>query len=393
MAFGFFTYPYKLTILSGTMEKKRKQIRAADDDEGLSIIAVNYESAWRLEKELTEFAPDCLVCDEAHRLKDQRSRQSKGIQHIAEHTGYRLALTGTIITGKEIDVFSPYKVLDPRIFGTSFYSFRNRYFDMCGYGGYTPIFRESMSDDFLRRLHSIAFRITKKECLDLPAITEEIRPVTLEPKARKLYDELEEESYAQLKGSEVTAVNVLTKILRLSQLTGGFLTDDDGKSTQVSNAKLDALSDILDSALEDGNKVVVMARFVAELEAIESMLQKKHIGYAVVRGGIKDRQSEIDRFQNDPGCMVFVGQIAAAGLGITLTASHIMVFYSMDYSMSNFEQAKARIHRVSQAKPCHYVNLCCRDTIDRKVLRALRDKVNLAKTLVDDYRKGSDPFR
>lgn len=389
----FAAYPYHLTVLSGTMEKKRQQVKAAMESDDLEILVVNYESAWRLEDELKAFAPQLLCCDEAHRLKDPRSRQSKGIQHISEHTDYRLVLTGTIITGKEIDVFSPYKVLDPRIFGSSFYSFRNRYFDMVGYGGYTPAFRESMTDDFLSRLHSIAFRITKKECLDLPAVTEEVRTVSLEPKARKLYDQIEKESYASLKGSEVTTVNILTKILRLSQLTGGFITDDDGNVKQVSTAKLDALSDIIDSAMVDDNKVVVMVRFVAEMDAIEAMLKKKGIRYSLIRGGVNDRQEQIDRFQKDPGCKVFVGQIAAAGLGITLTAAHVMVFYSLDYSMSNFEQAKARIHRVSQTEPCHYVNLCCGDTIDRKVLRALRDKVNLAKTLVDDYRKGSDPFR
>ncbi len=224
----------------GNDGEKKAAVKAAKAADDLEILAVNYESAWRLEKELTAFAPQLLCCDEAHRLKDPRSRQSKGIQHISEYADYRLVLTGTIITGKEIDVFSPYKVLNPRIFGSSFYSFRNRYFDMVGYGGYTPAFRESMTDDFLRRLHSIAFRITKKECLDLPAVTEELRTVSLEPKARKLYDEIEKESYASLKGSEVTTVNILTKTLRLSQLTCGFITDDDGNVMQVSTAKLDA---------------------------------------------------------------------------------------------------------------------------------------------------------
>jgi len=90
---------------------------------------------------------------------------------------------------------------------------------------------------------------------------------------------------------------------------------------------------------------------------------------------------------------VFVGQIAAAGMGITLTAASTMVFYSLDYSMSNFEQAKARIHRVSQKENCQYIYLIARDTVDGKVLRSLRNKVNLAKLLVDDYRKGKNPFR
>ena len=108
---------------------------------------------------------------------------------------------------------------------------------------------------------------------------------------------------------------------------------------------------------------------------------------------IKDRDSEIHSFQYDEKCRVFVGQIAAAGLGITLTAASTMIFYSLDYSMSNFEQAKARIHRAGQTEKCHYIYLVCKDTVDRKVLYALRKKINLAKMLVDDYRKGKDPFK
>ena len=108
---------------------------------------------------------------------------------------------------------------------------------------------------------------------------------------------------------------------------------------------------------------------------------------------MKDRAAEVTRFQKDPECRVFVGQIAAAGLGITLTAASTMVFYSLDYSMSNFDQAKARIHRAGQTRKCHYIYLVCTGTVDRKILRSLRDKVDLAKMLVDDYRKGQNPFR
>jgi len=112
-----------------------------------------------------------------------------------------------------------------------------------------------------------------------------------------------------------------------------------------------------------------------------------------VRGGVKDRDREIHRFQYDDDCRVFVGQIAAAGLGITLTAASTMVFYSLDYNMSNYEQAKARIHRAGQKENCHYIYLIARGTVDRKVLRALRNKVDLARLLVDEYRKGKNPFK
>ena len=263
---------------------------------------------------------------------------------------------------------------------------------MGGYGNHTPIFRKWMTDDFLKKLHSVAFRVTKAECLDLPEITEEVRTVELEKDAAKIYDSIESDSYAEMDESEVTTANILTRMLRLSQITGGHLTDDGGVVNAVSGAKLNALSDIIDTAIAEDKKIVVMARFVPELDDIQELLEKKKIGYAVVRGGVKDRDSEIHRFQYDEKCRVFVGQIAAAGLGITLTAASTMVFYSLDYSMSNFEQAKARIHRAGQVEKCHYIYLVCKDTIDSKVLYALRKKINRAKMLVDDYRKGRDSF-
>ena len=117
--------------------------------------------------------------------------------------------------------------------------------------------KHQMMDEFLKRLHSISFRVRKDECLDLPAITEEVRTVDLEPKSLRLYSEIQEESYAELKNSEVTAMNILTRILRLSQITGGHLTDDENTNRTVSTAKLTALSDILDTMQEENRKLVV----------------------------------------------------------------------------------------------------------------------------------------
>lgn len=389
---SFAAFPYSLTILKGSSEKKRKQIQSISG-KGLQVLVVNYESARILEKDLVGFGADLIIADEGHKIKENSSGQSRAMHRLGAKADYRLLLTGTLITNKELDVFSQYRFLNTAIFGSNFYAFRNRYFEMTGYGNHIPVFRKWMLDDFLRRLHSIAFRVTKQECLDLPEITEEVIPVTLEPKAMRIYEELEKDSVAELRGGEITAMNVLTKLLRLSQVTGGHVTDDDTGQHHISTAKLDALSDIIDSATDQGEKLVVMARFVPELNDIEALLEKKNISYAVVRGGVKERAAEVARFQKDPDCQVFVGQIAAAGLGITLTAASTMVFYSLDYSMSNFDQAKARIHRAGQTKKCHYIYLVCTGTVDRKILRSLRDKVDLAKMLVDDYRKGQNPFR
>lgn len=388
----FAAFDYCLSVLEGTTARKADTIRHMAGW-SLQVLVVNYESAWRLEKELAAWRPDMIVCDEGHKIKTHNIAASKALHRLATRAQYRLLLTGTVITNKPIDVFSQYKFADPSVYGNSFYLFRNRHFDMVGYGNHTPVMKRSMEAEFTEKLHSIAFRATKAECLDLPETTDVVQRVDLEPAALRAYLHLVKDSYAELSEGSVTVTNVLTRLLRLSQLTGGFIGNDDSDATQqISTAKLDALSDLIDSAENDNRKLVVIARFLPEICAIERLLQKKGLRYAVIHGGVHDRAAQIDVFQNDPAVRVFVGQIATAGLGITLTAASTMIFYSLDYSMSNYEQTRARIHRVGQKQPCTYIHLVARGTIDEKVLKALRDKANLAKALVDDYRAGRNPF-
>ena len=393
----FASYPYTITLLRGSLARKRAQLEGIigkpNPERELQIVVCNYESMWRLEPELERFHPGLIIADEGHRLKDGTTRQSRAMHRLGDEADYRLLLTGTAITNRELDIYSEYRFTEPEVFGTSFYRFRDRYFYMGGYGGYVPMFKSYMTAEFLEKLHSIAYRVRKEECLDLPEITEEVRSVELEPEARKLYEMMEDQFRVELEEEKATAVNVLTRMLRLSQITGGHLTTDDGREHVVSTAKLEALEDILDSMQAENWKLVIMARFRNELDDIEELLRKKRIGYAVVRGGVRDREEQVRRFQEDPECRVFVGQIQAAGVGLTLTAASTMVFYSLDYSMANFDQAKARIHRVSQTQKCHYIYLCCRGTVDHKVLRALREKVDLAKMIMDDVRVGENPFQ
>lgn len=389
---AYADFDYTLAVLKGGGEKKADTLRHLTGN-SLQVAVVNYESCWRLEKELAAWQPDLIIADEGHKIKSHNISASKAMHRLGAAAKYRLLLTGTPVTNKAIDIFSQYKFLDPRIFGQSFYAFRNTFFFMTGYGNHTPVLKKSMEDELTRRMHSIAFRATKKECLDLPETTDIIRKVELEPRAMKLYQSLVKESYAELSGGEVTITNVLTKLLRLSQLTGGFIgSDESSAAEQVSTAKLDVLEDIIDAALEENRKLVIIARFVAELDAICRLLEKGRVNYSLIKGGVKDRDEQVARFQNDPNVPVFVGQIATAGLGITLTAASTMVFYSLDYSMSNFEQCKARIHRAGQHMPCTYIYLAAQGTVDKKVLKALKSKANLAKTLVDDYRYGNNPF-
>ena len=382
----FASFPYSLAMIEGIGSRKSEKIRQIPTN-GLQVAVINYESAWRLEKELANWDADLIVCDEGHKIKTHNITASKCMHRLGTRARYRMLLTGTIIANKAIDIFSPYKFLNPAVFGNSFYSFRNRYYDMTGYGNHMPVMKANMAEELTRRIHNIAFRATKPECLDLPETTEIVRTVELEPQAKQLYQQLVRDSYAQIKGGEITAANVLTRLLRLSQLTGGFSRGDEADRVErASSAKLDALSDIVDSAAQEGGKLVIIARFLPEIDAITAMLERKGIGYSLITGAVKDRDEQVRRFQTNPDVTVFVGQIATAGLGITLTAADKMVFYSLDYSMSNFEQTKARIHRVGQRNPCTYIYLVADGTVDWKVLKALRDKADLAKALIDDCR-------
>ena len=389
----FADYPYSIVILNGIGSRKSENLRQIPTN-GLQVAVINYESAWRLEDELTAWDADLIVCDEGHKIKTHNIAVSKCMHRLGANARYRMLLTGTIITNKAIDVFSPYKFLNPAVFGNSFYAFRNRYFDMTGYGLHVSVLKSGRTDEITRRIHSIAFRATKAECLDLPETTEIVRTVELFPMAADLYKRLARDSFIALEEGEVTATNVLTRLLRLSQLTGGFLhSDESEKPLFASREKLLALSDIVDSAKEDGKKLVIIARFLPEIDAIREMLDQKRIRYSVVSGEVKNRDVEVEWFQEDADTTVFIGQIATAGLGITLTAADTMVFYSLDYSMSNFEQAKARIHRVGQHNPCTYIYLVAAGTVDEKVLQALRDKADLARILIDEYRAGKNPFQ
>lgn len=388
----FAGYDYSLVVLEGTAAKKADTIRHMAG-KTLQVMVINYESAWRLEREISRWRPDMIICDEGHRIKTHNASASKALHRLAALAKYRLLLTGTIITNKPVDVFSQYKFCDPTIFGSSFYQFRSRYFDMVGFGGYTLVMKRSMEGEFTERLHSIAFRATKAECLDLPEYTDITQRVELEPQAAKLYRQLVRDSYAELAGGTVTVTNVLTQLMRLGQLTGGFMKrDEDGSLVQVSGAKLDALADIIDGAVENGRKVVVIAEHVIEVQTIGKLLDKKKIGYSMVYGDVKNRDKLVKAFQEDPEVKVFVGQVATTALGLTLTAATLMVFYSMDYNMANYEQARCRIHRAGQKNECTYIHLVARGTVDEKVMKALREKANLAKTLVDEYRAGANPF-
>ncbi len=379
----------------GTKQKRIAQLEELERfpfDDVLLVAVINYESTWRdgIKEKIMDWHPDLIIADESQRIKTHDANQSKAMHELGDLAKYKLILSGTPVQNNCLDLFSQYRFLDKRIFGTNFYAFRNKYCIMGGFQKYQVVGFKN-KEDLIKREYSAAYRVTKEECLDLPEQIFITRKLQFSDKEMKLYKQIKEQSFAELEsGGQITAATVLTKMLRLQQLTGGFLIKDEAdKPTQISDAKINALEDIIDDyVIETGKKLVVFARFRAELDLIEKLLKKKKLQYGMIYGDIKldDRGDIVKDFQTNPDTKVFVAQIDTAGLGITLTAADTCVYYSVNFNYAAYSQSLARIHRIGQRNNCTYIHLLVDKTIDEQVLKALEKKEDIAKTIVDDWK-------
>lgn len=391
----FATFPWEARVLLGDKKKRLKALNELENwpFKALRIAVINYESTHRegIFEALAAYKPDLIVCDESQRIKNPSAAQSKALHKLGDAAPFRMILSGTPVQNNAVDLYSQYRFLDPAVYGANFYAFKNRYCIMGGYGQHQIVGYRNM-DELVEKEHSVAYRVTKEECLDLPQQTFINRYVQFTDAEQAIYEQLRKSSFLELEtGENVTATTILTMYLRLMQLTGGFLTADEStRPKQVNTAKLDALADIVDDYVVDaGKKLVIFARFRAEIAAIENLLRLRKIQYGSIYGDVpmEERGKIVDDFQTNPDTKVFVAQIQTAGLGITLHAASTAVFYSYDYNYANYAQALARIHRIGQRLPVTYIHLVVDGSIDEKILAALENKEDMAKTVVDSWRE------
>lgn len=391
----FAAFPWEARVLLGDKKKRLKALNELENwpFKALRIAVINYESTHRegIYEALAAYKPDLIVCDESQRIKNPSAAQSKALHKLGDATPFRMILSGTPVQNNAVDLYSQYRFLDPAVYGANFYAFKNRYCIMGGYGQHQIVGYRNM-DELVEKEHSVAYRVTKEECLDLPQQTFINRYVQFTDAEQAIYEQLRKSSFLELEtGENVTATTILTMYLRLMQLTGGFLTADEStRPKQVNTAKLDALADIVDDYVVDaGKKLVIFARFRAEIAAIENLLRLRKIQYGSIYGDVpmEERGKIVEDFQTNPDTKVFVAQIQTAGLGITLHAASTAVFYSYDYNYANYAQALARIHRIGQRLPVTYIHLVVDGSIDEKILAALENKEDMAKTVVDSWRE------
>lgn len=384
-------FTYRLELLLGDSAKRKAALRRleADDTPALVVAVINYESTWRLLPELRAFGADLVVCDESQRIKNHAAKQSKAMHTLGAQAPYRMILTGTPIQKDPRDIWSQFRFLEPGVFPTNYYAFQARYALMGGFQG-KQYLRQQNSDELARKIHAISYRVRKEDCLDLPEKVFEDRPVTLEPEALRLYRRLQKEAVAELEsGGEVTAQHVLTKLLRLQQMVGGFVRQDDGCLVRVSDAKLAAARDLMETlCLDEGKKLVILCRFRAEVDALEEAARKMDLGLVRIDGSVKpaDRTALVGRFQTDGGCPLFLGILDACAEGLTLTAAQTILYYSLTFNYAKYDQSLARIHRIGQRGSCLYIHLVAPGTVDAKILAALKNKESLASSIVDNWR-------
>lgn len=391
----FAAFSWEARVLLGDKKKRLKALNELKNwpFKALRIAVINYESTHRdgIFEALAAYRPDLIVCDESQRIKNPSAAQSKALHKLGDAAPFRMILSGTPVQNNAVDLYSQYRFLDPAVYGANFYAFKNRYCIMGGYGQHQIVGYRNM-DELVEKEHSVAYRVTKEECLDLPQQTFINRYVQFTDAEQAIYEQLRKSSFLELEtGENVTATTILTMYLRLMQLTGGFLTADEStRPKQVNTAKLDALTDIVDDYVVDaGKKLVIFARFRAEIAAIENLLRLRKIQYGSIYGDVpmEERGKIVEDFQTNQATKVFVAQIQTAGLGITLHAASTAVFYSYDYNYANYAQALARIHRIGQRLPVTYIHLVVDGSIDEKILAALENKEDMAKTVVDSWRE------
>ena len=335
-----------------------------------------------------------MAIDESTTIKTPSAKRTKNVIAVSRYAYYKRIMTGSPVTKSPLDLYSQCEFLDPDLLGhSSYYTFRARYANMqtINVGGRSvSIVRPNNSYRNLGELSDtvgrFSYRILKEDCLDLPDKVFEKRIVELTKEQKKAYDMMRTIALAELDGKVCSTMNVLTQLLRLHQITCGHFKADDGTIKHLKNNRLDELMSLLE---ETEGKVIIWANYVEDIKNIVATLKKTHGEASTVEyhGSVdpRVRQKQIALFQEKNGpARYFVGNPQTGGYGITLTAANTVVYYSNNYDLEKRLQSEDRAHRIGQTNKVTYVDLICEKTVDEKIVKALRNKINVANEILGE---------
>ena len=382
---------------SKTKDKEYQQLFESDYD--LHILVMNVE-AFSTKKGI-DFASKFLrthktimAVDESTTIKTPSAKRTKAIVDLGTKAHYRRILTGSPVTKSPLDLYTQCAFLHEDLLGfSSFYAFRNRYAHMIdrNFGGRRVQIVGSYQrlDELADILNKFSYRVLKEDCLDLPEKIYIKREIELTDEQEKAYATMKSAALASIKGKLATAPHVLTQMMRLHQITCCHLKTDEGDITELKSNRLDELMDVLE---EVEGKAIIWANYIYDIEHIVAEIKKKYGDDSVVQyyGAIASdqRQTNIEKFQ-DPksNYRFFVGNPQTGGYGITLTCANTVIYYSNGYDLEKRLQSEDRAHRIGQKKSVTYVDLIAAKTIDEKIVKALRAKINIASTIMGEELK------
>ena len=369
-----------------------------ESGEDLHILIMNVE-AFSSEKGAI-FAAKFLNChktlmaiDESTTIKNPKAKRTKNIIKLSKLSKYRRILTGSPVTKNPLDLYSQCEFLDPFLLNfASYYSFRNRYAEMkqVNVAGRTIQLVAGFKNlgELSDSVKNFSYRVLKEDCLDLPPKIFMKRQIDLTPEQNKLYKQMKEQALAEMNGKQVTTVNVLTQLMRLHQITCGHFAADDGSIQGIKNNRLSELMDVLE---EVERKAIIWAHYQYDIKKIIKEIKKIHGPCSVVDYyGLTpqdERQGNIKKFQDDPRCRFLVGTPSTGGYGITLTAANTVIYYSNGYDLEKRLQSEDRAHRIGQHKPVTYIDILAEETVDEKIVKALRKKINIAHEVMGEELK------
>ena len=331
-----------------------------------------------------------MAIDESTTIKTPTAKRTKNIIDLGEYAKYRRIMTGSPVTKNPLDLYTQCYFLDPYLLDHgSYYSFRNRYAIMKSMhvrGRTIQVVHKFQNlGELSDKLQGFSYRVLKEDCLDLPPKNFIKRHITLTPDQKKVYDQMKKQAIATLNGKVSSTLTVLTQLMRLHQITCGHFTADDGSEQQVESNRMPELMSILE---ETEGKAIIWANYQRDvLNIINSIIKKYGPGSVVDYYGLtaqENRQENIKKFQNNKECRFIVGTPQTGGYVITLTQANTVIYYSNGYDLEKRLQSEDRAHRIGQKKTVTYVDLICEETVDEKIVKALRDKINIASEVLGE---------
>ena len=362
----------------------------------LHVLIVNVEALST--KKGVDFVAKFISChetlmaiDESTTIKNPDAKRTKSICRLGRLTKYRRILTGSPVTKSPLDLYKQCEFLDPWLLGhQSYYSFRTRYAVMktANFGGRSVqiVVGYKNIPELSDKLTGFSYRVLKDDCLDLPAKTYTKRVIQLTDDQEKLYLQMKKSALAVMNSKLSTTATAMTQLMRLQQITCGHFKADDGSIQEIKNNRIVELMNTLE---EIQGKVVIWAHWRNDIATIVKHIKEEYGDNSFVTyfgdTSTDDRQKAIKKIQDPKSSVRFIiGTPQTGGYGITLTGASTMIYYSNGYDLEKRMQSEARIDRIGQIMPMTYIDIMCEKTVDEKIVKALRKKVNIATQVMGE---------